>query len=407
MKITKLDINNFRGFKKLSIKFPTSNSTVLVGVNGAGKTAILDCIAMFLSQFIARLVDKKTGTEFVITDDDINITSEETMNTISISMGNKLLDWTIGKSYSKKYKDIWLDASLESSIFPVLVYYQTNRIIQEITPKQRQAKYSHEQFSVYDNAFKKGISNFTDFLNWFRYEEDKENEIRLRENQEYRSKVLETVRQAMELSLNRFSPSDFSDLRVVRTGDDSSFVINKDKENLKIEQLSDGEKMILMVVCDLARRLAIANPGLENSLQGKGIVLIDEIDLHLHPQWQREVIPAFTKTFPNCQFIVTTHSPQVLSNVEKENIIMLDNWKIVENTPHTLGRDSNSILFELMNVEDRPKKSKEQLRKLYDLIENGKLEEAQQLLRELTEQFGDNDSEIVSANLHIDLAQNQ
>jgi predicted ATP-binding protein involved in virulence len=126
-------------------------------------------------------------------------------------------------------------------------------------------------------------------------------------------------------------------------------VIEKGGEKLKIDQLSDGEKMLLLVVSDLARRLSIANPGMEDSLQGNGVVLIDEVDLHLHPQWQREVIPALGKTFPNCQFITTTHSPQVLSNVEKENILILEDYRIVENTPFTYGRDSNSILYDLMN----------------------------------------------------------
>ena len=101
---------------------------------------------------------------------------------------------------------------------------------------------------------------------------------------------------------------------------------------------------------DLARRLAIANPWLgENALEGEGIILIDEIDLHLHPQWQRRVLPALTQTFPNCQFIVTTHSPQVLSEVPGESVFILENGKLLDYSPHTRGRDSNSILSEIFN----------------------------------------------------------
>jgi predicted ATP-binding protein involved in virulence len=100
--------------------------------------------------------------------------------------------------------------------------------------------------------------------------------------------------------------------------------ITKQGQELIINQLSDGEKCLLAMVGDLARRLAIANPSLPDPLQGSGVVLIDEIELHLHPKWQREIIPALTRTFPNCQFIVTTHSPQVISQVKPEGIYILE-----------------------------------------------------------------------------------
>jgi predicted ATP-binding protein involved in virulence len=86
--------------------------------------------------------------------------------------------------------------------------------------------------------------------------------------------------------------------------------------------LSDGEKCLLAMVGDLARRLAIANPDYPDALQGEAIVLIDEIELHLHPSWQRNIIPALKRTFPKCQFIITTHSPQVLSYIQPKNIYL-------------------------------------------------------------------------------------
>jgi predicted ATP-binding protein involved in virulence len=181
-------------------------------------------------------------------------------------------------------------------------------------------------------------------------------------------------------------------------------VIEKAGQSLKLEQLSDGEKMLLLVVSDLARRLSIASPTLDDALQGLGIVLIDEIDLHLHPQWQREVIPALRRTFPNCQFIATTHSPQVLSNVEKEDILILEYYKIVESTPFTYGKDSNSILYELMNVEERPAKVKEELDELYRLIDAEKVEEARMELKKLADILGEDDKEIIRANMYIDFS---
>ena len=89
----------------------------------------------------------------------------------------------------------------------------------------------------------------------------------------------------------------------------------KDGEVFNIEQLSDGEKSLIAMIGDLARRLSIANPGVREPLHGRGIVLIDEVELHLHPAWQRDILPRLMNTFPNVQFMVTTHSPLVLAQL--------------------------------------------------------------------------------------------
>ena len=166
----------------------------------------------------------------------------------------------------------------------------------------------------YQTAFSGNINDFRDFLYWFKQEEEYENEIRLREDANFRNPNLEIVRKALETFLEGFPNTQFSDLHIVRRRlGKPLLVIKKNGENFKLDQLSAGEKTLLMIVVDIARRLAILNPSIINPSEllekGTGIILIDEIDLHLHPQWQRIVIPSFRKTFPNCQFIVTTHSP--------------------------------------------------------------------------------------------------
>jgi len=153
----------------------------------------------------------------------------------------------------------------------------------------------------------------------------------------------------------------------------------------------------------LARRLAIANPDpSKNALEGKGIILIDEIELHLHPKWQRDIIPRLTSTFPNCQFIVTTHSPQVLSNVKKENVFIVEDFQVYPADAHTFGRDSNSILSELMGVSERPLEIQNRLKECLYKIDDGNIEEAKTMLSELSNLIGDDDSEIVKANTLID-----
>lgn len=147
----------------------------------------------------------------------------------------------------------------------------------------------------------------------------------------------------------------FSKLRVRRSP--LRMTINKNGSELIINQLSDGEKCLLAMVGDIARRLAIANPGLENPLAGEGVVMIDEIELHLHPDWQRKIIPSLTRTFPNLQFIVTTHSPQIISHVQPDSIYLLESTPegIVAKRPESsFGRDINRILEDIMGVGARP-----------------------------------------------------
>lgn len=425
MRIEKLHIQNFRGFEDIRLNFPKSKVAVFIGINGAGKSSILDCIAMMLAQFVAILRNKAADIE--TSENDIKINSQSTVNTITLLIEeNERISWEMIEEgfYNQNcsnHDEIenyvqHLQENLESQPdlnLPVMVYYQTHRMVLKnpytfSLKKSKPEKYY--QFHAYQKAFSSEINNFQDFFDWFKEEEDFENEIRLRENPDYRNPRLEIIRRAITNFLNKFSHHNFSNLRVVRSISERfmrnsgkpSLTITKNNQNLKIEQLSDGEKMLLMLVTDLARRLAIANPNSSDALlNGEGIVLIDEIDLHLHPQWQRSVIPSLTQTFPNCQFIVTTHSPQVLSEVERENVFIIENYQIVENTPHTYGKDSNSILYELMDVKERPETVQKQINNCLKLINDGHIETAKSALNELSNLLGENDSEVVRANALI------
>jgi len=431
MHIEKLHIQNFRGLPEIILNFPETNLAIFIGVNGAGKSSILDCVAIMLAQFVARLRNSKK-LELRFTENDININSNSTDNTITILTGQKeKLSWrmvqeriyTQTKSNYSEINDYIkrLQDSLKSNSdfnLPVMAYYQTQRMVLKnpyIFKSQGSNKVKkevHYQLSAYEKAFSTGVNDFQDFFDWFKEEEDYENEIRLRNDADYKSPKLQIVRRSILKFLEIFSNSHFSNLRVVRSKTDRDFysaqvssqpslTITKNNQDFRLEQLSDGEKMLLMLVTDLARRLAIANPSSHDALSGEGIVLIDEVDLHLHPQWQRTVIRSLTHTFPNCQFIVTTHSPQVLSGVKRENVFILENSQLVENTPHTYGKDSNSILYELMNVKERPDEVQQQINHCFKLINDGSSEAAKSALKELSNLLGESDSEVVRAQTII------
>ncbi|MEE3715400.1 AAA family ATPase [Tumidithrix elongata RA019] len=422
MRIEELHIQNFRGFKDLTLKFP-SNLAVLIGINGSGKSSILDCLSILLLQVIRPLYTNSTEIDPVFfSESDISNSCKNTLNTISISfLGEysrelkKLVycfSYPVGSSeeasLDKERSDFQATQDFSSFILtkiekdrahniPLVVYYTTDRKV-SYSPLKREVDNRNilhrlPQLLAYKDAINKKIS-FEDFFIWFKQKEDLELEHKA-DNFGYQDKELDAVRESIISIL-----PDFTDLKVKRSR--MEIVLKKQGQELVLNQLSDGEKNLLAMIGDLARRLAIANPSLENPLQGSGIVLIDEIELHLHPQWQRRIIPALTQTFPNLQFIVTTHSPQVLSNVRKENVFILEDFKLVENTPYTYGRDSNSILYELMGVEERIPEIKQELDACFDLIDRDEIEEAKEKLQELSKKLGQNDPEIIRANTLID-----
>ena len=133
---------------------------------------------------------------------------------------------------------------------------------------------------------------------------------------------------------------------------------------------------------DIAKRITQANPLLVNPLsEGKGIILIDELDLHLHPKWQRTVVNNLIRTFPNCQFIATTHSPQIIPSLEPERIqLIFDDNVIIPD--RTLGMDSNWILKHLMDAEERPDDALKIIATVENIIDEIDFEKARNLIKE-------------------------
>ena len=180
-------------------------------------------------------------------------------------------------------------------------------------------------------------------------------------------------------------------------------IVDKDGEELIVDQLSDGEKCLLATVGDLARRLAIASPDSASPLQERGVVLIDEVDLHLHPRWQRRVVPALQRTFPNCQFIVTTHSPQVLSHVKEEAVLLGrgDPGLAILARRSVYGWDTNRILEEFLEVDERPREVKEKLDGYFREIQTGALQAAEQTRKELEDEIGSDEPSFKKADVLI------
>ncbi len=230
-----------------------------------------------------------------------------------------------------------------------------------------------------------------------------------RENQELRERVqtpnqfdfefsdLKAVRLALKRSLDNVSRIFFDDnppsLKIEFTQTDEIPKV------LELEQLSDGYRNLLALILDFARRLAQANPNWDNPLEAPGILLIDEIELHLHPQWQQRIIPNLRTVFPNTQLIVTTHSPQVLTTVEREKIAILRDYQLYSASINTYGAESNHVMHAVMQTENRPPDNEvaQQLRDLFNLINHEKLEDALKLHANLQVQLGPDEPALIEA----------
>ena len=407
MKLQSLGICGFRGIRELELEFP-EQVNMLVGVNGAGKSAVLDCTAIMLSRLIGR-IRSSTGTGRFFSDSDITNDTAETRNEIEICFQGEPVRWSVSKSRKGRRRQTitnldelrkhvehfraMLDDDERTSL-PLAVYYPVNRAVLDV-PLRIRTRHPFDRLAAYDQALSGEWSSFHVFFEWFRKREDLENEQRL-DKRRYRDPQLEAVRKATK----RFLPG-VTDLKIRRSP--LRMVVKKDGEELIVNQLSDGEKCTLAIAGDLARRMAIANPSMGNPLESEGIVLIDEIDLHLHPGWQRRVVPTLERTFPNCQFLLSTHSPQILGHLRPKSIWMLENIPsgIVARRPDdAYGQTTNRILEDIMDVPARPQEVKGQLTDLFLAIEEGKMKKAKRLLGEVRNRIG-TDPDLVKASVLI------
>lgn len=417
MKIKKIELRNFRAFKHLELDFD-SQLNVLVGVNGAGKSTILDSLAIMLSHLIGK-IQSAHGTGRQFSDLDIHLGSPETVNTIELSYKQHDISWTATKTRRGRKKQSTSDraqikeivelvqtefAQNENAGFPLAVYYTAHRAVQKVSLRIL-SKHQFNQFEAYDQALTGAGNNFSSFFEWFRNWEDFENERRLYsiknnptqvDAYEYRDPQLQAVREAIQ------TLTGFSELRIIRNP--LRMEVHKGDQVLDVRHLSDGEKCLFALAGDLARRLAIANPALKKPLTGSGVVIIDEVDLHLHPEWQRRIIPNLLKTFPNCQFVISTHSPHIITHVKPENLFLLkQNGEDieVERPNESYGKNVDRILEDLMGLPTtRPEHISNRLHQIFLDIQDNRLQDAADNINSLKQEIGD-DPELVKAEVLI------
>jgi len=327
MKLKKLVLDNFRGKAHLDIELG-SRLTVLLAANGGGKTSVLDGIAIGLGEALTHLPQvaglsfKKTGDIHqqnnkiapyarIVLHATNGIAWDRLTRRDKSAATTRLIPPGLGVKALRQFLDVSIIDPLNSDkVFelPIFAYYGVSRALLDLPLTRKGFTHQHARFESLANALNAN-SRFKSAFIWFYNKENEEHRLqKAQKTFDVSLKELDCVRQAIQRV--------FPDLTDPHIGlNPLRFMVKQGAELFNITQLSDGYKTLLGMVIDLSARMAMANPHLDDPLDAEAIVMIDELDLHLHPRWQQRITGDLLRAFPNTQFIISTHSPYIVEAI--------------------------------------------------------------------------------------------
>lgn len=407
-------IENFRGVRDLTIDLD-EHVTVFFGVNAAGKTTLLDALAIGLGAYVTR-VPKAKGLSFQ-KHGDIRVPwknkdewkekrgVELPYARVTITCKNDLqwdvhkLRWAgdrrgtefVGVKRLHEALDPLLRAALDAddetasqtNALPLVAAYGTERAVVALPLRKRDFKDDFHRLSALDGSLKTS-TRFKSVFEWFVVAEDEERREReRRKNFDYLHPSLEWVRRAVtNAGLHCKNPriETKPNLRMLVDLEHSDGSL----EEIDIAALSDGYRTHFALIVDIARRMVQLNPSdnltsVDRGTNSEAVILIDEIDLHLDPTWQARVVKGLRDAFPRAQLVLTTHSEQVIGSVPAASVRKLvagDGEVLVESVPFAEGATSERILVELMGAMERAGDATEghntkRLKNYIDLVKKG------------------------------------
>jgi predicted ATP-binding protein involved in virulence len=418
VRIDRLTLTNYKGFASRGFDLnPRFN--LFVGDNATGKTSVLDALVVAMdSWFIGMKVGERVGGIDV---DEVRVTSHSYDDSVTFEkqfpakveacglvMGKKIswsreLNRDGGRTTTFNAKELSGTASEtdrkvragEEVDLPLVCSYGTERLWWESRHHKKKgnepSKLRPSRFDGYRDCTTFEIQE-TALLEWI------EAEISVSLQKGSDTNALAVMKQAL-IDCLEDAKTIYYDPRVK-----DLIVVMADSTPQMFRNLSDGQRIMLTMIGDLAKRAITLNPHMGREVLQRivGIVTIDELDLHLHPRWQRRVIHDLKRTFPRIQFIATTHSPQLIGEALPDEIRILENWDVW--TPdHSFGIDSNRILQELMRAPSRNEKTQQLLSELAGKIDTEDLDSAKALVVKLAEELGAGDAEVTRATTLISM----
>lgn len=411
MRIDELTLTNFDGFDHRTFDF-NPGFTLLVGDNATGKTSVLDALAIAVCSWFLGLRGIETSRG--IDSDEVRMVAHPHADSYTFEkqfpariectgfvMGRKM-QWArelqreggrTTTSDAKAISEAAADAAKrvragEDITLPLICVYGTERLWFEKThhkPKSGSARHKPSRLDAYRDSFDFAIQE-TALVDWMR--DQTTASLQTRNDTIALGAVKRAIVACVEGSKSVYYDGRYKDLVVLTEQDGPQLLGN----------LSDGQRIMLTLVGELAKRAAILNPHLGDAAlhETPGVVTIDELDLHLHPRWQRRVIHDLKTTFPSLQFIATTHSPQLIGEAYPDEIRLLDDGQTTT-PPRSFGIDSSRVLEEVMGAGSRDQSVGDLLKRLYRTIDDEQFESAKQLLSEVEGKLGSDDPEVTRA----------
>lgn len=381
MKIKTLKLTNYRAFDELELDLDP-RLTVLVARNGAGKSSILDAISSNLGAFLTRLPGvsghNPKDSDFRVTESGEKppfmriftrsfdgVEWDRTERRDKTKKTQALIPDGVGIKALNEYVDQFIDAQNEGNDYelPVFIYYGTGRGVFDIPQRKRGFGKKFPRFEALSGALE-SRTNFKRFVEYFYFLENEENKLQ-KEHRSFDFEVPEL--KAIRLAISRMMPQFSNPRSAAPAGLMLDWEHDGTTSQLRIEQLSDGYRTTLAMVMDIAARMAEANPEMQEPLETGGIILIDEVDLHLHPEWQREFLPKLLNTFPQIQFVVSTHSPFIIQSLNDGKLVDLDHVQTHFNKSLKKEQSIEDIVENIMGVH-LPSRSA-RLQKMYTVAQ--------------------------------------
>jgi len=367
--ITQHTFKNHAGFKdKHEVKFTSNEPTLILGINGAGKTSLLNSIytsilgsltgILFLDSKPIDIISQsaitigKVQSEF-LTNFLVKISEKEEIYEIDYTInlnGNFKHRGRNNNDFVQIFKQIFEDNNQK---LPIFRFFRSDKMVADNKTIVSNHSYNRHENRIigYLNSY---LSNFSvqEITTFIIEQINIENQEKVeRENLKYSTEIGDYIR----TTLNLFTSVLYNEKIEVKVGksrysNGQSLIIIKEKEELEFRQLSSGEKYVISIVLELIFRNASLNPNQKDLTDTSGIVLIDELESHLHPRWQLTILKALQKCFPKIQFIVSSHSPLIASSVRKNQIIALNNFEIIDsdNLPDIYSGSADELLKKLL-----------------------------------------------------------
>lgn len=423
MQINRITIQNFRCFESFEAKFH-KELTVIVGNNGSGKSTLLDAVSIAVGTFLAGF--DGMSSPGIAKDDALNkcydmgsVVELQPQFPVSIGASGIVAGTSIawkrelrsadGKTTVVDAKEMTaVSTALQSQVrngekplLPLISYYGTGRLWAQKREKKSSELMSFNRQMGYVDCLD-AASNEKMMRKWF-----EKMTLQSATNGTPTPELI-AVKSAIVQCFQGITGFDDVDVQFNLDTHELDILYRNEgseRERYPMKELSDGYKNTLSMVADIAYRMAVLNPWLLDQVLSEttGIVLIDEIDLHLHPQWQQRIIGDLRTIFPKVQFIVSTHAPLVINSVKKENLLILTDQQASEPQNEIFGRDANAILNSIMGVNERPDKIKQMFQTVYDAIDEQRYDDAAATLRQIEDKIGSADPELTSAQISLEL----